>query len=102
VRAHLQAFEATGVDQVVFIQQGGNNRHEDICASLDLFAKRVMPEFKQRELVRARRKADELVPFVEQAMARKQQIEARGAVAEVWAYGRNIAEGGGQYPAPAR
>jgi alkanesulfonate monooxygenase SsuD/methylene tetrahydromethanopterin reductase-like flavin-dependent oxidoreductase (luciferase family) len=102
VREHLQAFEATGVDQVVFIQQGGNNRHEDICASLDLFAKRIMPEFKERELVRARRKADELAPFVERAMARKQQIEGRGAVAEVWAYGRNIAEGGGQYPAPAR
>jgi len=100
VRAHLEAFEATGVDQVVFIQQGGNNQHDDICASLELFASRVMPEFKQRELTRARRKAEELAPFVAKAMARKQQIGARGDVAEVWAYGRNIAEGGGQYPAP--
>ena len=100
VRAHLDAFEATGVDQVVFIQQGGNNQHDDICASLELFASRVMPEFKQRELTRARRKAEELAPFVAKAMARKQQIGARGDVAEVWAYGRNIAEGGGQYPAP--
>ena len=100
VRAHLEAFEATGVDQVVFIQQGGNNRHEDICASLELFAASVMPEFKEREVKRARRRADELAPFVEKAMARKRRVEANGPVADVWAYGRNIAEGGGQYPAP--
>ena len=102
VRQHLKAFEATGVDQVVFIQQGGNNRHDDICASLELFAQQVMPQFKEREPARERRKAEELAPFVEQAMARKQRIAARGDVAEVWAYGRNIVEGGGQYPAPAR
>ena len=102
VRQHLKAFEATGVDQVVFIQQGGNNRHDDICASLELFAQQVMPQFKEREPARERRKAEELAPFVEQAMARKQRIAARGDVAEVWAYGRNIAEGGGQYPVPAR
>jgi alkanesulfonate monooxygenase SsuD/methylene tetrahydromethanopterin reductase-like flavin-dependent oxidoreductase (luciferase family) len=102
VRAHLSAFEATDVDQVVFIQQGGNNRHDDICASLELFAADVMPEFKEREQARARRKAVEMAPFVEKAMARKRQIEADGQVAEVWAYGRNIAEGGGRYPAPAR
>ena len=95
VRAHLEAFEATGVDQVVFIQQGGNNAHDDICASLELFAARVMPEFKGREEARARRKAEELAPFVEKAMARKKQVAADGKVAEVWAYGRNIAEGGG-------
>jgi len=102
VRAHLEAFEATGVDQVVFIQQGGNNRHEDICASLELFANSVMPEFKEREVSRARRRAEELAPFVEKAMARKRRVETDGSVAEVWAYGRNIAEGGGQYPAAAR
>ena len=102
VRAHLEAFEATGVDQVVFIQQGGNNAHADICASLELFAARVMPEFRERERARARRKAEELAPFVAKAMARKRRVEVNGAVAEVWAYGRNVAEGGGQYPAPAR
>jgi alkanesulfonate monooxygenase SsuD/methylene tetrahydromethanopterin reductase-like flavin-dependent oxidoreductase (luciferase family) len=102
VRAHLEAFEATGVDQVVFIQQGGNNAHEDICASLDLFAARVMPEFKAREDAHARRKAEELAPFMEKAMARKRKVQADGDVAEVRAYGRNIAEGGSQYSAPAR
>src|SRR5262249_46470255 len=48
VRAHLEKFEEVGVDQVIFIQQGGNNRHEDICSSLDLFSRRVMPDFKGR------------------------------------------------------
>ena len=48
VRANLEKFEEVGVDQVVFIQQGGNNRHADICSSLELFAQRVMPEFKAR------------------------------------------------------
>ena len=43
VRANLEKFEDVGVDQVVFIQQGGKNRHEDICSSLELFADRVMP-----------------------------------------------------------
>ena len=38
-----------GVDQVVFIQQAGRNRHEDICESLELFASRIMPEFKERD-----------------------------------------------------
>jgi alkanesulfonate monooxygenase SsuD/methylene tetrahydromethanopterin reductase-like flavin-dependent oxidoreductase (luciferase family) len=102
VRAHLEAFEATDVDQVVFIQQGGNNAHEDICASLELFAAGVMPEFREREQVRARRKAEELAPFVDKAMARKRHVAARGEIPEVWAYGRNVAEGGGQYPTPAR
>ncbi len=95
VRDHLKAFEDTGVDQVVFIQQGGNNKHEDICASLDLFAARVMPEFKEREAAQARRKAEELAPYIEKAMARKKKVEAARALSEVWAYGRNIAEGGG-------
>ena len=61
-----------------------------------------MPEFKEREDIRGRRKAEELAPFVEKAMARKRRVEADGAVAEVLAYGRNIAEGGGQYPTPTR
>jgi alkanesulfonate monooxygenase SsuD/methylene tetrahydromethanopterin reductase-like flavin-dependent oxidoreductase (luciferase family) len=94
VHDHLKEFEATGVDQVVFIQQGGNNRHEDICASLNLFAKTVLPEFKARESVRQRRKAEELAPYVEQALARKKAVREAGELAEVPAYGRTILEGG--------
>ena len=37
------------VDQVILLNQAGKNKHEDICASLDLFAKEVMPEFHALE-----------------------------------------------------
>ena len=49
LRAHLKSFEDSGVDQVAFIQQGGKNRHEHICQSLELFAREVLPEFDERE-----------------------------------------------------
>ena len=68
---HLAKFEAAGVDQVIFIQQGGRNRHEDICASLELFASRVMPGFHAHEEEREARKRAELAPYLEAAMARK-------------------------------
>ena len=35
--------------QVIFLNQAGRNTHEDICASLELFAREVMPEFHARE-----------------------------------------------------
>ena len=78
VRGHLKSFEDMAVDQVIFIQQGGNNRHEDICSSLELFADKVMPDFKERDAARQRRKAEELAPYIEKAMQRKKQIPPRG------------------------
>ena len=71
LREHLRAFEEAGVDQTVFIQQGGKNQHEHICDSLELFAADVMPEFKEKEQQRMARKADELAPYVEAAFKRK-------------------------------
>ncbi len=38
IRERLRGYEEAGVDQVVFISQAGNNKHEDICSSLNLFA----------------------------------------------------------------
>ena len=40
------------MEQAVFIQQGGNNLHENICEDLELFAKDVMPEFREEEEAR--------------------------------------------------
>jgi hypothetical protein len=60
-----------GVDQVIFIQQAGRNAHADICSSLELFAAEVMPEFAADEAERQQRKAVELAPFIEAALARK-------------------------------
>jgi alkanesulfonate monooxygenase SsuD/methylene tetrahydromethanopterin reductase-like flavin-dependent oxidoreductase (luciferase family) len=70
LRTHLRSFAETGVDQVAFIQQGGRNRHEHICESLELFGARVLPEFREEEEPRERRKREELAPYVEKAMAR--------------------------------
>jgi alkanesulfonate monooxygenase SsuD/methylene tetrahydromethanopterin reductase-like flavin-dependent oxidoreductase (luciferase family) len=76
LREHLRAFAAAGVDQIAFIQQGGRNRHEHICEALELFASDVMPEFKEREAEREKRKAEELAPFIEKAMSRKERMRA--------------------------
>ena len=71
MREHLRKFEKAGVDQVTFIQQAGLNIHEHICESLELFASEVMPEFKEREAERVRKKNEELAPCIEAALARK-------------------------------
>jgi alkanesulfonate monooxygenase SsuD/methylene tetrahydromethanopterin reductase-like flavin-dependent oxidoreductase (luciferase family) len=96
LRGHLRGFAEAGVDQVVFIQQGGNNRHEHICESLELFARDVMPEFHEHEAERERRKLDALAPHLDAAMARKKRMPAL-ADAEIpsfRAYGRNITDVG--------
>ncbi len=98
LREHLRKFEATGVDQVIFIQQGGRNRHEHICESLELFAGRVMPEFAEKEDERVRRKRERLGAAIEAAMARKQFMRTPSdeQIAAFQAYGRNIVETPGQ------
>ena len=49
IRERLKELEAAHVDQVILLNQAGKNTHEDICASLELFAKEVMPEFHGRQ-----------------------------------------------------
>jgi len=97
VRDNLRAFEEAGVDQTVFIQQGGHNRHEHICESLELFAARVMPEFQERHEARRRRKAEELAPYVERALARRTPPPEPRQLPTVQAYGRNILTGEATY-----
>ena len=58
--ALVKQFESAGVDQVIFLQQGGKNRHQDICESLELFDQRVAD------------KDAEPAPFIEAALERKQ------------------------------
>jgi alkanesulfonate monooxygenase SsuD/methylene tetrahydromethanopterin reductase-like flavin-dependent oxidoreductase (luciferase family) len=45
LRRKLRKFAASHIDQVILLNQAGRNTHEDICDSLDLFAREVMPEF---------------------------------------------------------
>jgi len=86
VRANLEKFEEMGVDQVIFIQQGGRNRHEHICESLELFAERVLPDFKERHERRMRAKAEELAPYIERAMQKVPPIEKLDPVPPVESY----------------
>ena len=74
LRAHLRGFEAAGVDQTIFLQQAGKNRHADICASLELFAAEVLPEFAAVAAEREEKKARELAPWIEAALARKRRM----------------------------
>ncbi len=76
LRRHLRRLAEAGVDQTIFIQQCGKNRHDHICESLELFASAVMPEFKEQEAERQARKAERLAPYVEAALQRKQAMRA--------------------------
>ncbi len=49
IRRRLRQFEAAHVDQVILLNQAGKTSHEDICDSLTLFAREVMPEFHARQ-----------------------------------------------------
>lgn len=75
MRAHLTNFQNAGVDQIIFMQQAGRNRHEDICESLQLFADEVMGSFAEEAESRERAKAQELAPYVEAALERKQVMQ---------------------------
>ena len=71
IRKVLLDYEAAGVDQVIFIAQAGKLQHEDICESLELFGKTIVPEFKERDEKYVREKAKRLEPVVEAAMKRR-------------------------------
>jgi hypothetical protein len=75
IREHIQGFQDAGVDQVIFLQQAGRNRHEHICQSLELFAAEVMPAFKAEAAEREARKAAELAPYIQAAMGRKRWLQ---------------------------
>lgn len=71
MRKHLKALQNSGVDQVIFLQQAGRNRHEHICEALELFSAEVMPQFKAEAAEREKRKAADLAPYVAAALKRK-------------------------------
>lgn len=76
LRKTLRDFENVGIDQVVCISQAGNIPHELLCSSIELFSREVLPEFKERELAGAGRKAESNARISERAMARKPPVEA--------------------------
>lgn len=112
VRQHLKSYADVGVDQMIFIQQSGMNRHDHICEAMELFASEVMPTLKDGEDERLRRKDEELAPFIEKALARKPKmtalraedvpnVESIGIVLERRT-GKDYASAGGTYADPTR
>jgi alkanesulfonate monooxygenase SsuD/methylene tetrahydromethanopterin reductase-like flavin-dependent oxidoreductase (luciferase family) len=71
LREYLKRYEDAGVDQIIFVLQAGRNRHEHIMESLELFAREVMPEFKDRDEKLVAAKERRLAPVVDAALARK-------------------------------
>jgi alkanesulfonate monooxygenase SsuD/methylene tetrahydromethanopterin reductase-like flavin-dependent oxidoreductase (luciferase family) len=71
IREFLRRYEEAGVDQIIFVMQAGRNKHEHIMESLELFAREVMPEFKERDEKHVADKARRLAPAVEAALARR-------------------------------
>ena len=49
IREKLWQFQKSHVDQVILLNQAGKTSHQDICESLEMFAKEVMPEFTAEE-----------------------------------------------------
>ncbi len=49
IRRKLRQYREAHVDQVILLNQAGKTSHQDICDSLRLFAKEVMPEFQEDE-----------------------------------------------------
>jgi alkanesulfonate monooxygenase SsuD/methylene tetrahydromethanopterin reductase-like flavin-dependent oxidoreductase (luciferase family) len=72
LRHLIRRYEDAGVDQLIFVSQAGRNRHEDICASMELFAREVMPEFVERAEVAERAKDENLAGVKAAALARRQ------------------------------
>ena len=101
LREFLRRYEECGIDQVIFIQQAGRNRHEDIMESLELFGKEILPEFKDRDeangaqVHRTRGAIEAAIPRVDDPHAAKdyvirrwransQQVGAASASSRTW------------------
>ena len=76
------------------LQQGGKNKHSDICDSLELFASQVMPEFHAEEAARTKAKDEELAPYITEAFNRKKWLAPLSdeEIPVLQPYGRTVAE----------
>ena len=60
IRENVRAYEQAHLDALIFIVQCGDRPHEDIMESIELFAKEVMPEFKERHPLQQAWRAEQL------------------------------------------
>jgi len=75
IRDLLRRYFDAGVDQVIFVSQAGNNRHDHICESLELFAEKVLPDCSAWSAEREPAKAARLDPACRAALARRAQAQ---------------------------
>lgn len=75
VYEHCKGYADVGVDQIIFVQQTGPANHQHIVESLELFATTAMPRLNADEEERQVKKAAELAPYIEAALARKQKMK---------------------------
>jgi alkanesulfonate monooxygenase SsuD/methylene tetrahydromethanopterin reductase-like flavin-dependent oxidoreductase (luciferase family) len=75
VTEHFRQLEEAGVDQVILLQQAGDYRHEEVCRSLQLLGRDVIPEFRERHEARRRAREAELAPHIERALSRRPSID---------------------------
>jgi alkanesulfonate monooxygenase SsuD/methylene tetrahydromethanopterin reductase-like flavin-dependent oxidoreductase (luciferase family) len=86
--AAFAAYEAAGVDQLILLQQAGNYRHADVCASLELFGRRVLPAFQDRDAAGRPARAASLRDAVDAALARREAPGEARPASSVVAYPR--------------
>ncbi len=67
----VERYEAAGVDQVIFVAQSGNNQHEQVCESLELFGREVVQRFAERADEVESAKRERLSEVIEKALARR-------------------------------
>jgi alkanesulfonate monooxygenase SsuD/methylene tetrahydromethanopterin reductase-like flavin-dependent oxidoreductase (luciferase family) len=60
IRENLRAYERSHMDAVLFFVQCGPRRHEHIMESMELFGKRVLPEFVDRHSEHQKWRAEQL------------------------------------------
>ncbi|NNN21746.1 MAG: LLM class flavin-dependent oxidoreductase, partial [Acidimicrobiales bacterium] len=72
LRDLITRYEHAGIDQIIFVSQCGRNKHDHICESLKLFANEVMGEFHERAPEIEAKKEEELKPYIEQALKRRE------------------------------
>lgn len=74
VRQQLREFEAVGIDQVICLSQAGNLTHEQLCESIEVFGKEVLPEFKDRDQKSAGKQAERMARLNEICMPRREKV----------------------------
>ncbi len=89
LRQTLRDFEDAGIDQVLCISQAGKVPHELLCSSIELFSKEVMPEFKDRDMANARKRAELRSRINDKAMANKAKVEVPEMAAVIRAAGHH-------------